>query len=598
MGNSQMMISNYLTQLEGDLRIPVTSIIGSVERISHENADAALHEDLVNIRKAAEGLLILTDDLIDIVRINNNELKIADDDYDFEDVIFEIRHLLEKQTLAKGIESEMIIDNNLPCRFFGDKNRILKMLKRLVRKGIEETDEGKVSFQVTCLPGILGTVFVRFDVTDTSDGVLEEDVVSALSGKNTEGLISEAATTIFILKSIATYMGGKLTARARRGEGVTFTLLISQRPVGVATFNDRMNKDDDSYASDQHFTLVKKLRALVVGEDKEVALLGQQAIYRYRIGSDITDNVEEALELIKRIRYDVVLASENMKLPDGTGIVDAIRALADECPEKAAHIRRLPVVGIEPVNDIDAVPGEGFVGHARIPFRSEEMEEIMKNQLPAEIIRYMSDHSYSGKGLDSLEQLGLKAYDAFARFGSDAEGYRRALLSTCRSSDTKGKMLNYYLDQSDYKNYIVIVHSMIEAAQLIGSEELAAEGKELEKAAKFNPGPELIPASEAFAADFEKTLVAVRSIITDRSEEARQGAIDREDLLYIVNELRGYLSNYQITEVEELFFTLAQFSYENPKVMEYIHEAEEYMLGYNYNEVMASLDRIVALIEN
>ncbi len=293
----------------------------------------------------------------------------------------------------------------------------------------------------------------------------------------------------------------------------------------------------------------------------------------------------------------MVFASENAKLPDGTGVVEAIRELKGADTEKEKYFSGLPLIAIESVNEPGAGKNSGFAGCIGIPFETDEIEKIMKEVLPVGAIRYSSDHSYTGKGLDSLAQLGLNSHEAFARFGSDAEGYRRALLSVCRSSDTRGKMLNYYLDQSDYKNYIVTVRGMIEAALLIGSEELAARGSGLEQSAKFNPGPDLIPASAEFAADFEKKLVEIKDVITDRSDDARQGAIDREDLLYLIGELRGYLSNYQITEVEELFFTLAQFSFENPKVMEMIHEAEEYMLNYNYNEVMATFDKIVALIE-
>ena len=71
---------------------------------------------------------------------------------------------------------------------------------------------------------------------------------------------------------------------------------------------------------------------------------------------------------------------------------------------------------------------------------------------------------------------------------------------------------------------------------------------------------------------------SVRSVMTSASDNAHKGAIDRDDLIYLINELRGYLSDYQINDVEELFFTLAQFSYEDSKVMELIHEAEEHPL--------------------
>ena len=120
-------------------------------------------------------------------------------------------------------------------------------------------------------------------------------------------------------------------------------------------------------------------------------------------------------------------------------------------------------------------------------------------------------------------------------------------------------MLNYYLDQSDYKNYIIVLRSMLDVTQLIGSEELSKDAKELEKAAKYNPGPEMAEKTAEFAEKYENIMASVRSVMSDSYDETNKGAIDREDLIFLIDELRGYLSNYQIKEVEELFFTLAQF---------------------------------------
>ena len=596
MDNSKLAVSKYLTQIEDEIRVPITSIIGSVERISRENADAGMHDDIVSIRKASDRLIMLTDDIVDIVRISNDELEISEEDYDFEDVLLEIRHLIEKQTALKGIENEIDIDTNLPCRFFGDKKRITKMLRRLIRRAVEATQYGKVKFQAGCIPGALGNMFVRFDVSDSGSGELDEDVAATLAGKTAIGDVSETATSIFIIKYIAGKMGGKFTARAKRGEGCTFTLLISQKPVGIATFKDRMQESDDIGTRDQSFML-EKGRALVVGEDREVALLGQQAIYKYHIGSDITDDADQACRMLNRIKYDFVVASENMKLDNGSYLIDEIRKLDNEAPDEEGSAVTLPVIGIEPVYGEGGADPSKFSAHTSIPFQKDELEKILLEIFPSAKVRFTADHSYAGIGIESLESLGLNSSEAFAKFGSDEAGYKKAVLSVCRSSDTKGKMLNYYLDQSDYKNYIVVVHSMLEATQLIGSEKLSEKARELEKAAKYNPTPELAEETAAFAVEYEKMLAAVRSVMTDASDDVNKGAIDREDLIYLINELRGYLSAYQINEVEELFFTLAQFSYKDPRVMEFIHEAEEHMLCYNYNEVMASLDKIVALLE-
>ena len=66
----------------------------------------------------------------------------------------------------------------------------------------------------------------------------------------------------------------------------------------------------------------------------------------------------------------------------------------------------------------------------------------------------------------------------------------------------------------------------------------------------------------------------------------------------IILELRGYLADYRINEVETLFYSLSQFSFHNDAVMELIHEAEEQMLTYNYNAVEEILGQISAELDN
>ena len=71
MNYSEITVSEYLAQTEKELRVPITTIIGNVEQIARENADAALHDEVIGIKKAADTLISLTDDLIDIVKISN-----------------------------------------------------------------------------------------------------------------------------------------------------------------------------------------------------------------------------------------------------------------------------------------------------------------------------------------------------------------------------------------------------------------------------------------------------------------------------------------------------------------------------------------------
>ncbi|MCR5684239.1 MAG: hybrid sensor histidine kinase/response regulator [Lachnospiraceae bacterium] len=587
MNKPSNLVSDYFFQLEKEMRIPITTIIGSVERISRESNDPALHEDAVSIRKATDKLLSLTEEVIELVRISRDELEIADEEYSLEDVMLQIRQLIDSQTVKKGIEGNIDISNDLPCRLFGDAPRLERMLKRLLKNAIDVTESGSVGFKATAMPGVMGEVFLRFDISDGGNGVLDDEVASALTGKITAECFDDAAARTFIIKTVASKMGGKLTARAKRGEGCTFTLLIAQKPVGKASFGDRIRMSDPSERTDKQF-LARGVRALVVGEKPEVSRNTMNALSRYAIDTDITDDPGEAMELIKRISYDFVFASGAVRTDGQSTLIKDIRKSFD----------KLPVIEIEPASGAsDPAEQELASGSIQIPFTGQTLENLLRSFLPVEKISFMAEHTFEARGIKALEGLGLNSKDAMARFGASEEEYREAVMSMCRVGDTRGSMLMTYLEHKDYKNYVVTIKSILEVTMLIGADELTEKARVLENAAKYGTGPEFSQDSAAFAEEFERMLASVRSVLKSADDGPGSGAIGKEDLLYLIGELRVYLTNYQINEVEEMFFTLAQFAYEDHRIMELIHEAEGHMLGYNYNDVMATLDELVAILE-
>ncbi len=586
MANSSYQISEYFKNLEQEMRSPITAIIGSVERISRESVDPVLHDDAVNIRKATDKLISLIEDVTELVHISRDEVMIAEEEYSLEDVLLEVRRQIDSQASKKGIEGDTDISNELPYRLFGDKVRLERMLKRLVKDAIDATESGKVSLKASVMPGVMGNVFLRFDISDCGSGILKDQVAAALSGKATHQEFGDEAARTFIIKNVAARMGGKLTARAKRDEGCTFTLLVSQKPLGRACLGDRKNAYDPSMALDKKF-IAQGVRALVVGEKPETAKLGMSALSRYAIDTDITFDAEEALELLDKVNYDFVFVSGNMTTKEQSTLIKDIRS---RCKE-------LPLIEIEPESGADPSELDLVNGSIRLPLTGQTLENILRSFLPVEKIMFSADHTFEARGIKALEELGLNSSDALARFGASEEEYREAVMSMCRVGDTRGSMLMAYLEHKEYKNYIVTIKSMLEATMLIGADELSEKARALENAAKFGAGPEFIEDSAAFVKEFERTLASVRSVIKGSDNTLNKGAIGKEDLLYLIGELRVYLTNYQINEVEEMFFTLAQFAYEDPRIMELIHEAEEHMLGYNYNDVMATLDELVAILE-
>ncbi|MBO4498358.1 MAG: hypothetical protein J5739_09150 [Lachnospiraceae bacterium] len=584
---SRIDVSGFLTNIGHEVRIPMNMILGSADLISHENISKKVHESVNNIRQAADMLLGNIEDIIDLIRMSTGDLTINEAEYKTEELLVEIRSNLEGRALSAGIEVDVHLDGAIPYRLIGDRERIRLMVEKLISNALALTSSGKMKFGVRIMKGGPGTCFVKFDIIDGSDRELPEEIVKIVSGVEiTPGdniTTSDGnAVRVFLVKNLATMMGGKLTAISTRTGSNVLSLLIAQKTVGAGINTDYEYSEEENSEDNELFS-APTARILVVdgsiATDRSVISLFK----KFHIDADVVDNGGQAIELCKLIKYDVVLAGSNIKDFDAVTLENSLKSL------EGAEGLFVAAYGQQT---------EGFDDFFDPNASAAEQKEFLKKYIPAEKINIVSRMQYTGDGLEALENLGLNTKGALANFNGDEEEYKDVLLTLCRSSDSKGKLLSHYIETHDYKNYIVAMHGILGVARVIGADWLATKSRELEKAAKQGIYGIIEKETGVLSEYFEKLLASIKTVLSKDTSETIMGEISKEDLISIINELRGYLDEYQLDEVEELFFTLAQFSYPDPRVMELIHSAEQHMLDYNYTEVADCLDEVSSILDH
>lgn len=588
-GDERELVKAFLEQITRDFRTYINKVVGSSELILHEDVDRKVRDSVNEIKQSAKRLMSLADESEDLIGVLNGGIGISPEEYCVMDPVLEMRRYIETEAKPNGIECETSFDKNLPYRMIGDYNRIREMVEKLVAQAFAGNGVKKVSVFLEGLPAVSCNMFVRINVSDDGDGYLAPEVINMLGGHETvvEDELRKNDTMageIFLVKYLAVALGGKLTAKRVKGKGCSFTLLIPQKAVGRLTVSDYDDYVEDHPAPDVLYT-AKDARILVVTKDEghpgHIASMLRDRL----ICADVTSTLEDAEELTDLIRYDLLILEESDESSD---------ELWNTCYEKFAG--KLPVIMIENGQTVHTASDTQNFDTLVAPVTAEQLDKLLKTRLPSDKLKFTSATATGGKDIDTLEKLGINTKAALDNFDGDSEEYRNVLVSMCRSSDTKGKMLQYYLEQRDYKNYIVTMHGILGVARMIGAEWLAEKSIELEKAAKQGLRELIEKETPALADSFDKLLSSIRSAIITKDDAAAKGAIARDDLVGVIEELKGYLEDYRIEEVEELFYTLAQFSYPDDHVIALIHKAEESMLNYQYNDVLTVLDDILAIL--
>lgn len=591
-----------LSQISRELRMSVNTIAGNTEFLSHANVDSAVMDRLATVKQASDRLIGLTNNITELLSINSGEFRPDEKEYCITDLIVELRTRLEQSAMAKKLDASFDYDKALPYRLVGDYERITFMLRNLIANAVAATNEGCVSVSIKALPSKQGASFIRFDISDSGDGILREDVVKILNGKEDKSLFAdkaydEALMAIYLIKVYSAAMGGKFTAKAVRDTGTVVTLLISQKTIGLTTLGDYSEVAQITATSTG--IAAEKRRAIIVNDDAETVRREHVMLHRSSVEVDVADSAEMALELIRNTKYDLIVLDYGEDTMGELEMASRIRGFSVEYPQEREKWDDAVIIAVAgSYISQDKLMMFGINDYLLRPVEDAAVEKILRTWFPGNYGEEAEISLPEDADIRKLEKIGLSIGKALGNFNGDVSEYKKVLTALVRSGDAKCQMLGRYVELHDYKNYIVAMRGLVGVSQVIGAKWLEQMAKKLELAAESGLRDVIEKDTKELTNKFKKLLSDISSAIITRSEDAIKGAITKDDLTTRINELKNYLADYQISEAEELFFELAQYSYPSDRVMELFHEAEEYMMSYRYNETLDTLDGILTALQD
>jgi diguanylate cyclase (GGDEF)-like protein len=215
----------------------------------------------------------------------------------------------------------------------------------------------------------------------------------------------------------------------------------------------------------------------------------------HRMKADSAESGAQAIEMVKRKRYDLVFMDHMMPEMDGIETAAAIRALGnDQSLPNAAWFKEMPIIALT----ANAVAGahslflnSGMNEFISKPLDAERFNAVLAQWLPKEklIFGLQKPPEASDAEDSALERLreikGLDVDKGLRYIGNSAEKYIRVLQQFCMDFEEKKNALNAYLVQGDWRNYMAVVHALKGVLATIGMHSLADEAQKLEAASKL-----------------------------------------------------------------------------------------------------------------
>ena len=370
---------NFLSNISHEMRTPLNGILGFADILSNTQLSKKEQEEyLEHIKTSGNILLKLISDMLEFNKIETGKIEIKNESFRFRDFIKQDIESYAFHVKQKALEFEVHVDSAIPEFINTDKSHLQQALIYLLGNAIKFTEKGKIGIDVKMMKKYEDSALLKFSVYDTGIGITSdnfEKVFESFSQANeTAGRkFGGSGLGLAIVKHLVNAMGGSIkfnspspyNDKGSTSRGTCFEILLpvdtSKEKALSATQQDVESKT----------VLERKLHVLLVEDNLLNQKLASFILKKIGCHAEIASNGLEALEMIGKQNYDLVLMDVQMPVMDGLQASMAIR--------KELHLD-VPIVALTAntfKEDVENCINAGMNDHLGKPYKEEQLIQII-----------------------------------------------------------------------------------------------------------------------------------------------------------------------------------------------------------------------------
>lgn len=321
---------------------------------------------LNSIRKSADILMGLINDVLDLSKIEAGKLQL---NYLPTDTVFLLEEtvaLFEPQAVGKRLELIYTVNRKHLQPVLVDSQRLRQILMNLLSNAVKHTERGTVTVDLSMQPSPLGGLDLRMIVTDTGVGIAQNQLslifepfhqAESLDGHSRPG----TGLGLSITRRLVDLMHGQISVESEVGIGSTFKIDIPS----LAIADEAMSTI--TAADEAQFHKLPALTVLIVDDIESNTEIASGFLRGSHHRVEIARDGVEAVEIVKKLRPDVVMMDLRMPRMDGYQARDAIRA------DPSIANTPIIVVSASSLEDEGSLRKAGFDGYVRKPYSATQL---------------------------------------------------------------------------------------------------------------------------------------------------------------------------------------------------------------------------------
>jgi PAS domain S-box-containing protein len=320
--------SAFLANMSHEIRTPMNAIIGLTYLLRQDTPTTQQSVRLDKIDAAAQHLLSIVNDILDLSKIEAGRLELEQTDFALEAVLDHISSLIADQSRAKGLTIE-VDSNDVPQWLRGDPTRLRQAILNYAGNAVKFTERGVIRLSAKLLEETAEGLLVRFEVQDTGIGISEEHLpmlfeAFAQADVSTTRKHGGTGLGLAITRRLANMMGGETGVESVLGQGSTFWFTVRlRRGHGVMSTQTKGKSEDAEVMLRRNYAGARLLLAEDNPVNREVAL---ELLHGVGLSVDTAENGRVVMEKLRSNSYDLLLIDVQMPEMDGLAATRAIRA--------------------------------------------------------------------------------------------------------------------------------------------------------------------------------------------------------------------------------------------------------------------------------
>jgi signal transduction histidine kinase/CheY-like chemotaxis protein len=308
------MKTRFLSNMSHEFRTPLSSIL-ALSALLLDRADGELtpeqDKQVRFVRKAAESLLELVNDLLDLAKIEAGKVDVRPVEFEIKTMFSALRGMLKPLLTSTSVNLLFEESDDLPT-MYTDEGKVSQILRNFISNALKFTERGEIRVKASIDADRRD---ITIAVADTGIGIKPEDQTRIFEeftqlDSPIQRKVKGTGLGLPLCKKLALLLGGQVTVESQVGIGSVFTLTI---PLYHEKAMDKMLKP--AGGADLVLDPVR-IPVLIVEDHPETRLIYDKFLRNSRYQPLLSGGLREARRLLRQVRpaaiiLDLLLSGED-----------------------------------------------------------------------------------------------------------------------------------------------------------------------------------------------------------------------------------------------------------------------------------------------